>query len=74
MKKRVKAQSKNAVKSKTETKKQQPKRKTNLRIIITALAALGFVALSFFVSPWFILLAVLLWWINKKAIRNHFGN
>jgi uncharacterized membrane protein len=51
--------------------KERKQKKTNLRIIITALAALVFVALAFW--QWiFILPAVLLWWVNKKYIKQHF--
>ncbi|MEK6792763.1 MAG: hypothetical protein AABX96_05145 [Nanoarchaeota archaeon] len=57
------------VKSKPETKI----RKTHPKIIITALAALGCVVLALFVWPWFILVAVVLWWMNKKYIKKHFG-
>jgi len=65
MKKRVK-------KSKNQNKKEQkPKRKTNLRIVLTAIVALGFIALAFW--NWlFILPAVFLWWINKRYIKKHF--
>ncbi len=52
--------------------KNKPKRKTNPRIIITALFALVFVALAFW--NWlFIFPAVFLWWINKRYIKKHFG-
>ncbi len=46
-------------------------KKTHPKIVITAIAALIFVGLSF-LWPWFILVAVFLWWINKKAIKKHF--
>ncbi len=52
--------------------KEVKKRKTHPKIIITALAALAFIALAFW--HWiFILPAVLLWWMNKKYIKKHFG-
>lgn len=57
----------------TKSKTQLNIRKTHPKIIITALAALGFVALALFVWPWFILIAVILWWMNKKYIKKHFG-
>jgi len=66
MKKEVK---KPVIKSKSEVKK----RKTHPKIIITALTALVFIALALFVWPWFILIAVVLWWMNKKYIKKHLG-
>ena len=63
------------MKSKKQTKKEQvkPKRKTSPRIVLTALAALGFIGLAFWLHWAFILPAVLLWWMNKKYIKNHFS-
>jgi len=52
---------------------EKPKRKTHPKIIITALAALGCIALAFFIHWIFILPAVVLWWLNKKYIKKHFG-
>lgn len=57
---------------KKEVKKEKP-RKTNARIVITAIAALGFIVLSLFVWPWFIIAAIILWWMNKVYIKKHFG-
>ena len=48
-------------------------RKTHPKIIITALIALLCVVLALFTHWIFILPAVLLWWINKRAIKKHFG-
>ena len=66
MKKDVK---KPTIKSKSDVKI----RKTHPKIIVTGLAALGFVALAIFFHPIFIVLAVILWWMNKKYIKNNFG-
>jgi len=53
-------------------KKQVKIRKTHPKIVVTAIIALICVALAFW--KWiFILPAVLLWWINKRAIKKHFG-
>lgn len=52
-------------------KKQVKIRKTHPKIVITSIAALIFVGLSF-LWPWFILVAVLLWWLNRKEIKKHF--
>ncbi len=49
------------------------KRKVHPQVIITALAALGFIALAFIIHPLLILPAILLWWMNKKYIKKHFG-
>ena len=65
MKKSVKKQSKKEEKNKVV-------RKTNPRIIITAIAALALVGLAFW--NWiFIFPAVFLWWMNKKYIKKQFG-
>ena len=52
-----------------KTKEQKPKRKAHPRIIITALAALGCIALAFFIHWSFIIPTMLLWWMNKKALK-----
>lgn len=54
---------KKAVEKKAQTRKTHPK------IIVTAIAALGFIALSFSKHWSFILPAVILWWMNKKYIK-----
>ncbi|MBS3081898.1 hypothetical protein J4416_03115 [Candidatus Pacearchaeota archaeon] len=58
---------------KKEKKEQEIKkdkiRRTHPRIVITSLAALAFIGLALFVWPWFILVAVFLWWLNKKYIK-----
>ena len=48
-------------------------KKTHPKIVFTAIAALLFVILALFVHWAFILPAVFLWWINKRAIKRHFG-
>jgi hypothetical protein len=52
---------------------QKTKRRSNPKIVITALTALIFTALAFTVSPYFIIIAIILWWMNKKFIKKHFG-
>ncbi|MEK6894437.1 MAG: hypothetical protein AABX10_03155 [Nanoarchaeota archaeon] len=47
-------------------------RKTHPKIVFTAIAALLFVILALFAHWIFILPAVLLWWVNKRAIKKHF--
>lgn len=47
------------------------KKRSNPKIVATALIALIFVVLAFW--DWlFIIPALILWWINKKAIQKHF--
>jgi hypothetical protein len=58
--------------AKKVVKQSKPIKKTHPKIIITALAALLFVVLSFW--NWlFIFPAVFLWWMNKKSIKKHFN-
>jgi hypothetical protein len=52
---------------------QKTKRRTNPKIILTALTALAFIVLALTVSPYFIIPAIILWWINKISIKKHFG-
>ncbi len=59
--------------AKKQVKKETPKRKTHPKIVFTAIAALIFVVMALFMHWIFILPAVLLWWINKRAIKKHFG-
>jgi len=47
----------------------KPKRKIHPHIIITALVALGGIILAIFVHWLFIIPALILWWINKKALN-----
>lgn len=53
-------------------KEQSKIKKTHPKIIITAIIALICVALALFTHWIFILPAVLLWWVNKRAIKKHF--
>ncbi|MEK6846593.1 MAG: hypothetical protein AABY16_00330 [Nanoarchaeota archaeon] len=45
------------------------KRKTHPQIIITATAALAFIVLAFATHWLFIVPAIILWWMNKKALN-----
>lgn len=58
---------------KKQIKKEIPRKKTHPKIVFTAIAALIFVVMALFMHWIFILPAVLLWWINKRAIKKHFG-
>lgn len=58
---------------KIKGKESKKSRKTHPKIVFTAIAALIFVILALFTHWIFILPAVLLWWINKRAIKKHFG-
>ncbi len=61
----------NKTKKKLAQKKEINRRQTHPQIIITALAALGFIVLAFMVHPLLILPAILLWWMNKRYIKKH---
>ncbi len=60
-------------KNKLVQKNETTPRKTHPQIIITALAALGFIALAFTIHPILILPAILLWWMNKRYIKKNWG-
>ncbi len=49
---------------------QKSKRKIYPQIIITALAALGCIALAILVHWLFIIPGLILWWMNKKSLKN----
>lgn len=59
--------------AKKQVKKDTTLKKTHPKIVFTAIAALIFVVMALFTHWIFILPAVLLWWINKRAIKRHFG-
>lgn len=44
------------------------KRKINLKVVIFSLVALGFVALTFLVNPYFIIGAVILMILNQREL------
>jgi hypothetical protein len=48
--------------------KNNSKRKFNSRVVLLSLIALGFIALTFLVNPYFIIGAVVLMFINQKEI------
>ena len=43
-------------------------KKFNLKVVIFSLIALGFIALTFLVNPWFIVGAVLFMTLNQREI------
>jgi len=45
------------------------KRKINWKIVIFSLIAFGFLALTFFVNPWFIIGAVVLMLLNQRELK-----
>lgn len=49
-------------------KKMKLPKKFNLKIVIFSLIALGFIALTFLVNPWFIVGAVVFMLLNQREI------
>lgn len=45
------------------------KRKTNWKVVIFSLTALGFIALTFLVNPYFIIGAVVLMFLNQRELK-----
>lgn len=44
-------------------------RKTNWKVVIISLIALGFIALTFLVNPYFVVGAIVCMWINQKELK-----
>jgi hypothetical protein len=57
----------------SRTKRGPPIKRTNWKIVVTAIVALACIVFAFLKHWAFIIPAVILWWINKRTIKKHFG-